>query len=160
MEQLGLLCSPVESLLFFAQRNFQKHTPNTKNKGTKQCPFWSYSVSDFRATTTIRSYLWRSDAVMDVILREEARYDVPKVPLASPELIYVTVCFHVVVGEIGTISYFFKLHSGKTCPNGAHVCFHHPDLHGELLLLKRSGARIPSHHGGYLTFQQHVKKPS
>ena len=29
---------------------------------------------------------------MGVILREEARYDVPKVPLASPEFIYVTVC--------------------------------------------------------------------
>ena len=36
---------------------------------------------------------------MDVILREEARYDVPNVPLASPEFICVTVCFHVVVGE-------------------------------------------------------------
>ena len=36
---------------------------------------------------------------MAVILREEARHDVPKVPLASPEFIYVTVCFHVVVGE-------------------------------------------------------------
>ena len=29
---------------------------------------------------------------MGVILREEARYDVPKVPLASSEFIYVTVC--------------------------------------------------------------------
>ena len=29
---------------------------------------------------------------MGVILREEAHYDVPKVPLASPEFINVTVC--------------------------------------------------------------------
>ena len=29
---------------------------------------------------------------MGVILREEAHHDVPKVPLASPEFICVTVC--------------------------------------------------------------------
>ena len=52
---------------------------------------------------------------MGVILREEARYDVPKVPLASPELIYVTICFHVVVGEIGTIS-FFQAPLGQNLP--------------------------------------------
>ena len=83
--------SPVVIWLFFAQLNFpETHTKH--QKVTKQCPFWCIPYPFSRSTITTRSSPWRSDAVMCVILREEARYDVPKVPLASPEFSYVTVC--------------------------------------------------------------------
>ena len=99
MEELGPLC-PLCSceLIILCTTKLSRNTHQTP-KNTKQCPFWCIPYPISGSTTTIRSYLWRSDSVVDVILREEARYDVPKVPLASHELICVTVCFHVVVGE-------------------------------------------------------------
>ena len=92
MEQLCLLC-PLSSceLIFLWTTKLSRNThKNTKNKVTKQCPFWCIPYPFSRSTITIRSSPWRSDAVMGVILREEARYDVPKVPLASSEFICVT----------------------------------------------------------------------
>ena len=93
----GAVGSPVSALQLrvdcsLHNETFQKHTPNTKNKLTKQCPFWCIPYPFSRSTITTRSSPWRPDAVMGVILREEARYDVPKVPSASSESTHVTVC--------------------------------------------------------------------